>query len=186
MKQIYVALALSGLTGMAHAAADTVVQWNWVPVVSTSPVYQQVNTPQQQCWTEQVTTDASPPADRSYGGTVLGGIAGGLLGHTVGKGSGRDAATAIGAVTGAVLGDKLGNQGSGGSVQQTRQEQHCRTVDNWSQQLTGYSVTYRYGGQQYQTILPYDPGSTLQVQVGITPVQTPPAPASGWAPPPPR
>jgi uncharacterized protein YcfJ len=150
-----------------------------------APIYERVNTPHQDCWTEQVTAEASPQAEHSYGGAVIGGIAGGLLGHTVGKGSGRDAATAIGAATGAIVGDNMANRGGGGPVPQTREERHCRTVDDWSRRLTGYDVRYRYGGREYRTVLPYDPGYALRVRVSITPMEAPPEAGGRWAPPPP-
>jgi uncharacterized protein YcfJ len=191
MRQIIMASALYCLAGLAQAAPDTVTQSDWAPVLSSNPIYQQVNTPRRQCWTEQVTTQASPPAGHDYGGAIIGGIAGGLLGHTLGRGSGRDAATAIGAAAGAIVGDNMADRGDGGPVPQTREEQHCRSVDNWSRQLIGYSVVYRYGGRVYRTELPDDPGYALRVRVSITPIRhatqaggEPPPPS--YPPPPPR
>ena len=53
------------------------------PVISRVPVYQTVSEPQQQCWTESVT---SYEERRSPGGAILGGITGGLIGNTIGRG----------------------------------------------------------------------------------------------------
>lgn len=139
-------------------------------VVSSSPVYESVNTPQQDCWTEQVGYD-NVQRDRSYGGAVVGGIVGGLLGSAIGKGTGRNVATAIGAATGAITGDNIdnGNYGYGyRGPAQPRYEQRCRTVDNWTRQITGYNVVYRYLGHDYTTFLPYDPGPSVRVNVNVS------------------
>ncbi len=185
MRNTLLVLALSSLTGFAQAEQDTVTQLDWAPVVASSPLYEQINTPRQECWTEQVTSQVNRPAERiNYGGALFGGIAGGLLGHAVGRGGGRDAATAIGAATGAVLGDTAAAR-DGGTVSETRDEQHCRTQDNWTQRLVGYSVSYRYRGQEHRTTLTYSPGPAIQVGVSFTPVKTAPAAGTGWAPPPP-
>jgi uncharacterized protein YcfJ len=48
-----VALALGGAAVAAHAASFT----QWAPVIRATPIYTHVSEPQQQCWTERVTTD---------------------------------------------------------------------------------------------------------------------------------
>jgi uncharacterized protein YcfJ len=158
-------------------------------VVSSRPITQQVNTPRQECWTEDVTSTQSQPGDHSYAGAVIGGIAGGILGHTVGHGSGKDVATAVGAATGAIVGDNVDDRGSGISTEQTRQERHCRTVDNWTSQITGYNVVYHYQGREFRSVLPYDPGRELPISVSLMPASAPPsdryAPSPGSYPPPP-
>jgi uncharacterized protein YcfJ len=151
-------------------------------VLSSTPIIQQVNTPRQECWTDSVTTTTQPQAgDRSYAGAVIGGIAGGLLGHTVGKGSGKDVATVAGAVTGAVVGDNVDNRNGSAPVTQTQQNRHCRNIDNWSQQVTGYTVVFRYLGRDFSTVLPYNPGAAVQLTVAVTPAAKPPQ--NGYAPP---
>jgi uncharacterized protein YcfJ len=165
--------------------------WDKARVVSSVPITQDVNTPQQQCWTENVTSVQNQPSDQSLAGTIIGGLAGGILGHTVGGGSGKDLATAAGAVTGAVVGNQIGSQQEGPPVAQTREEQHCRTYDHWTRQITGYRVTYHYRDREFTSVLPYDPGQELRVSVSIAPSMTPavdrygpPAPPS-YPPPPP-
>jgi len=154
-------------------------------VKSTTPIYQQVNRPRQECWTEEVT--ATVPSEHDYGGTILGGITGAILGAQIGKGGGRDAAIAIGAATGAVVGDQAGNKDTPDTVSKTRSERHCRYLDNWTQEISGYRVVYRFDGRDYKVELPYDPGPGVQLSVTIRP--TGPAPRSGAGvppPPPPR
>jgi uncharacterized protein YcfJ len=48
--------------------------------------------------------------------------------------------------------------------------QTCQTVNEVQQRVTGYQVTYDYRGQQFSTVLPQDPGPTLQVRVSVDPV----------------
>jgi uncharacterized protein YcfJ len=130
-------------------------------------VYQTVREPQQQCWTESVT---SYEQQRSAGGVILGGITGGLLGNTVGRGNGRAAATVIGAVVGAAVGDHIANRDSG-TVAVNRPVERCQSVENYRQVLTGYQVTYYYNGRNTTVVLPYDPGPRVPVAVGIAGVQ---------------
>ena len=139
----------------------------YAQVLDSSPVYQQVNVamPRQECYDQQVTYNDYRP---SLGGTIIGGLAGGLLGHSIGRGSGNAWATGIGAVVGAGVGNNIANANSGERVGYQRQ---CTTVNDYQvqQQLAGYDVTYRYGGQVYRTHLPYDPGPQLLVRVNVAP-----------------
>ena len=133
-------------------------------VVSAVPVYERFNEPKRDCWLETTTPQAAAQGDRSPAGALIGGIAGGLLGHQIGKGSGKDAATALGAITGAIVGDRM--QSSPGATQTV---ERCRVTDHWTQRLTGYSVTYRYGGREFSAVLPNDPGRSLRVNVQVSP-----------------
>ncbi len=137
-------------------------------VVARTPVYEEVNTPRRECWTEQVGYEYSAPS-RSYGGAIIGAIAGGILGNQVGKGTGKSVATAVGAATGAIVGDNLDNDGHRyQQVSRPRYEERCRVVDQWERRLAGYNVVYRYQGREYTAFLPYDPGSTVRVRVQVS------------------
>lgn len=184
-------------------------------VISSTPIYERVNEPRRECWTESV---QSAPKERSMAGAVVGGVAGGLLGSQVGGGRGSTAATGAGAVAGAVVGDRvanpdsnrsatggiiggiagglLGSQVGGGSgnkaataagavagvligdrvanPDQPRSEQveRCREVENYRDVIKGYTVTYRYNGQDATTTLPYDPGNSVKVGVSLIQDQT--------------
>ncbi len=161
-----VAPSQAGSRAGSNAFQDTA----WV--VASTPVYEKFNEPRRECWDEQVGYDYPDSVrgpDRNIGGAILGGILGGVLGHSVGKGDGRRAATAIGAITGAVAGDKYDNNRPdlrGEPI--PRIEQRCRNVDNWSRKLSGYNVTYRYQGHEYDTFLPYDPGRSVRVNVDVS------------------
>ena len=167
-KRIIVSLLLiSSGTALADTSPSFVDR---ARVVSSTPIYQQVNEPQRQCWTESVSSDYQPQ-QRSYGGAILGGLVGGLLGNTVGQGNGRTAAAAVGAVTGALVGDNISNNRSNGGDYGPRQVQRCREVDNYHQVVSGYSVDYQYHGQNYNTTLPYDPGKYVSLDVSAVVAQ---------------
>ena len=173
--------------GFGTPVANAVDFTDQAAVVATAPVYERVNAPKQECWNESVTTQA-PSSGGSPLGAIVGGIAGGVIGHQIGSGRGNAVATGVGAVAGAVIGDKVDPNGgvitgraSAGPQEQVIQR--CRTVDNWQQVIRGYDVTYRYNGRDITIRMPYDPGPTVQVAVGVIQDQRPPVSYNG---PPPR
>lgn len=160
------ASAIALMTVTTAAFADrTATFTDRAPVVSSTPIYQQVNEPRRECWAETVGSEYRS-ADRSYGGAIIGGVVGGLLGNTLGKGNGRTAAAAVGAVTGAMVGDNIDNDGYRYN-RQPRQVERCRSYDNYRQIITGYNVVYRYQGRDMTTTLPYDPGRYLTLNVNV-------------------
>lgn len=126
-------------------------------VLQSTPMYQQVASPQRICDTATVTV----PGQKSGAGAVMGAVAGGAVGNAVGQGTGRALATVIGVVGGAVLGDRI--EGSGPS--HTQPVTQCHTQYVYENRLLGYQVTYEYGGRQYQVQWPHDPGSHIPLQV---------------------
>lgn len=146
-------------------------------VVSSAPVYERVPDPKQECWMETVSSTGvatqSVPQERSIGGALLGGVVGGVVGNQIGQGNGNSVATAAGAIAGALIGDRVANQDQNGQSQQVtqapqvRQEQHCRTIENYKDVIRGYDVTYRYSGKDVTVRLPYQPGDTVQVGVRL-------------------
>jgi uncharacterized protein YcfJ len=172
--------AFMALAMQVAAAADFV---DTAPVVASTAIFEHVNAPRQECWNEQVTTQA-PSNGGSPLGAIVGGIAGGVIGHQIGNGRGNAVATGIGAVTGAVIGDKVdpnggvfnGNANGGTSSQVV---QRCRTVDNWQDVVRGYNVTYRYNGRDVTVRLPYDPGPDVRVSVSLVPDRRPPVSYNG-------
>ena len=158
--RITAVLLLTALAAPAFATNYT----DSAPVVSSVPVYQSVNEPRQQCWTESVT---SYEERRSPGGAILGGLTGGLLGSTIGRGTGRGPSTVAGVFLGALVGDHLGNLDNS-AVAVTRPVQRCHTVESYRQVLTGYQVTYNYNGRNTTIVLPYDPGPRVPIQVRVT------------------
>ncbi len=209
-------ILLSALLATGWAGAQASDFTDTAQVISATPIYEQVNEPRQECWTETVSGSSSrhqgdrslagpllggaagaivgnqvgrgsgntaatavggavgavagdrvsnPGSDRSYTGAILGGLAGAILGNQVGQGNGNKAATAVGAIAGAMVGDHMDN--SAPAYAQPEQVRRCRTVDNYRQVIKGYNVVYRYNGHDVTTTLPYDPGRTVTVGVGI-------------------
>lgn len=137
-------------------------------VLSSTPIYDTVNEPRRECWTETVGHESRSYRDgNSTGGAVLGAIAGGLIGSTVGKGNGKVAAAAVGAATGAVVGDRW-NDGGSRYESRPRQVERCRTHDDYRQVVSGYDVRYRFQDREYSTHLPYDPGKWLTLNVSFS------------------
>jgi uncharacterized protein YcfJ len=68
------------------------------------------------------------------------------------------------------VGDRLDNRDRGREVIYEREVRRCRMVDQWETRISGYLVTYEYGGRSYTTVLPYDPGHRLAVRVNVEPV----------------
>ena len=107
---------------------------------------------------------ANPDANRSYTGAAVGAVAGGLLGNQAGNGAGKGAATAAGTIAGAMIGDRVATQQTGAAAQPV---QRCRTIETSREVIKGYDVVYRYNGRDVTTTLPYNPGKTVKVGVGV-------------------
>jgi uncharacterized protein YcfJ len=45
----------------------------------------------------------------------------------------------------------------------------CQTVDHYSTQTNGYTVTYLYNGRSYTTEMSYDPGDHVRISVDVQP-----------------
>jgi len=54
-----------------------------------------------------------------------------------------------------------------------QQQRRCSIVTEQRarEHLSGYRVTYRYGGETKTTVLSYDPGEQLRVNVSLSPMQ---------------
>jgi uncharacterized protein YcfJ len=136
-------------------------------VLASTPIYETINEPRRECWTETVGYETRSRREGGAGGAVLGAIAGGLIGSTVGKGDGKVAAAAVGAATGAVVGDRM-QQGGTRYESVPQQVERCETHDNFREVISGYDVRYRFEGREYVTRLPYDPGKWLTLNVSFT------------------
>ncbi len=134
-------------------------------VVAVKEVSETVVTPREECQDVAVQKQAPVKDDKRVAGTVIGGVAGGLLGSTIGGGTGRTVATIAGAAGGAYA----GNQVQKGMQQRdvvTSTERRCKTVNDTSQKLIGYDVTYRYDGKEGTLRTQAKPGPTLPVKDG--------------------
>lgn len=163
-------IMLAAVSSGSAVAADYV---DTAKVISSRAVFERVSEPKQECWNETVnstgTVTQSGSGEHSIGGALLGGLIGGVVGSQVGQGHGNTAATGAGAIAGAIIGDHVANQNAQQTVQvpQTREEQHCRQVENYRDVIRGYDVTYRYNGREISTRMPYQPGTTVRVGVSV-------------------
>lgn len=149
--------------------------YQYAKVLAADPIYQTVSytVPVEQC-TEQTVSYRDQPAARSATGPILGAIIGGALGNAVGhKKRNKQVGTVVGAVLGGTIGADISRKRRA-SYEPVRYgtEQVCRVVDEqrYEEQVTGYRVTYLYGGETYRTTMDRDPGSSLRVNVRVTPL----------------
>ncbi|MGA7951307.1 MAG: glycine zipper 2TM domain-containing protein [Thiobacillaceae bacterium] len=173
MKFRPIVIALATVMGLGAASAQADYRPGFpdkARVISSTPVYDRINEPRQQCWTETVGYDEEVYRSRNdNGGAILGAITGGLLGSTVGRGAGRVAGAAIGAATGAVIGDRIDGDDHYYRRARPRQVEHCQVSDSFRDVVVGYDVVYSYHGQQYSTRMANDPGRWLDVNVEVSP-----------------
>lgn len=178
MKTVLTTLALVASLGAAGAHAQSSPQaQEFGTLVYKTPVYAQVNTPQNQCATREQTVSRAPTG----AGGLVGALVGGGIGNAFGGGAGRAAATGIGVLAGALIGDRVE---SDATPPVTTAVQECHVVNRVGYQVTGYDVVYEYKGQRYGARLNSDPGelgSSLALNltpVGATPVGAAPVAAT--------
>jgi uncharacterized protein YcfJ len=153
-------LLLSSLAGAAALASLPASAMDILaPVVSSTPVVQQVAVPRQVCNNQAYITQAP----RSGAGALMGALAGGAAGNAIGDGGGRAAATMIGLVGGAMLGDRI--EGGAPQIQNLPQ---CATQTFYENRVSHYNVIYEYQRTQFTAQMLNDPG--LYVRLQVTPV----------------
>lgn len=153
------------VTGGAVTGYRTMTQPTAAEVVAVKEVMQTVTTPRQECKEVPVQKKAPVKDEHRVAGTVIGGVAGGLLGNQIGGGRGKTVATVAGAAGGAYAGNQIQKNMQDKDVVTTT-ETRCTTVNETSQKLAGYEVTYRLDGQQKVVRTSFRPGATLPVKDG--------------------
>ncbi|WP_066271882.1 glycine zipper 2TM domain-containing protein [Hydrogenophaga palleronii] len=177
-KSMMKGVAVGGLAMVVISAAsvtgyNTLMKPQVADVVAVKEVMETVVTPREQCENVAVQHQAPVKDQNRIAGTVIGGVAGGLLGSAVGGGSGKTLATVAGAAAGGYAGNQVQKNMQRKDVTTTT-ERRCKTVNEKSQKLSGYSVTYRLDGQQGTVRTSFKPGATLPVKDGKVDT-TPPA-----------
>jgi uncharacterized protein YcfJ len=160
-KRIVPIAALTAFAGVCSAAPDYT---DTAQVISSTPIIERVTEQRQEC--TPVAAAPAPARERGLLGPIVGGVAGAVVGSQVGRGSGRTAATAAGAIAGTVIGDRVGNADVDRAAG-AQPAQHCRLVESTHDMVRGYNVVYRYNGRDIATTLPYNPGSTVRVAIGV-------------------
>ncbi len=164
-------IAMVVLGAGAVGGYQTLAKPKEAQVLSVKEVMTTVSTPREVCENVAVQRQAPVKDEHRIAGTVVGGLAGGLLGSTIGKGSGKTVATVAGAAAGGYAGNQVQNNMQKNDTVTTT-ERRCRTVNEKSQKLSGYDVTYRFDGQEATARTSFKPGATLPVkdgQVDLTP-----------------
>ncbi|MGB5626320.1 MAG: glycine zipper 2TM domain-containing protein [Woeseiaceae bacterium] len=175
------ALILLGTAGSALADPDYRVarndraMYDYAKVISSQPIidYVTVKTPVRECWEEMQYYTVDRRARHGGGATLVGAIIGGVIGHQVGSGRGNDAATVAGTLIGAAIGNDAAQRRHNGYGEEriARPVERCETrfQAHQEERIDGYRVTYRYHGQKYSTVMPYDPGQKIRVRVDVRP-----------------
>ena len=170
-------LALGGVAMVVLGAGGVTYQQlskpKFADVVSSKEVYEVVVTPREQCEDVQVQHQAPVKDKNRLAGTAIGAVAGGLLGSTIGGGKGKTLATVGGAAAGGYAGNQVQKNMQEKDVT-TSTERRCKTVQDKSQKLVGYNVTYRLDGKEATARTSFKPGATLPVKDGKVDT-TPPA-----------
>ncbi len=181
-------LVILGAVGVSAAAFADPPRWakdrdhysdryrdnDYARVVDVEPIVRRVRvtTPDRECWNETQQVYPSRPMG-SAGSMILGGLIGGVIGHQIGHGD-RHTPTLAGAIVGAAIGNEVGQQRVDrdeytAPVERTVQRCNVTYRDNWEERTDGYRVTYVYNGQEHTTIMPYDPGERIHVDVNVRP-----------------
>jgi uncharacterized protein YcfJ len=134
-------------------------------VVAVKEVMETVVTPQERCNEVAVKHQAPVQDEHRVAGSVIGGLAGGLLGSQIGGGKGKTLATVAGAAAGGYAGNQVQKNMQERDAVVTN-ERRCRTVNEKSQKIVGYDVTYRLAGKEGVVRTSFRPGATLPVKGG--------------------
>ena len=165
-------IAMVVLGSGAVTGYKAITKPEFADVVAVKEVFETVVTPHEQCEDVKVQHRAPVKDEHRIAGSVVGGLAGGLLGSAVGGGKGKTLATIAGAAAGGYAGNRVQkNLQDKDAV--TTTEHRCKTVNEKSQKVAGYKVTYRLDGKEGVVRTTFRPGATLPVkdgQVVTTPV----------------
>jgi uncharacterized protein YcfJ len=165
------ALADSGYGGSRQDRAV----YDYAKVISAEAIvnYVTVKAPVRECWEEMQYYTVDRRRAHGGGGTLVGAVLGGVIGHQFGSGRGNDAATVAGSLIGAAIGSEASRQRYKGYGEEriARPVERCETrfQSHQEERIEGYRVTYRYNGQKYSTVMPYDPGNRIRVRVDVRP-----------------
>lgn len=162
-----VVLGAGAVTGYRTIAAPRSAD-----VITVKDVMGTVITPKERCADVAVRHQAPVKDEHRVAGSVIGGLAGGLLGNQIGGGDGKKLATVAGVAAGGYAGNRVQkNMQERDEVVTT--ERRCRTVNEKSQKIVGYDVTYRLAGREGVVRTSFRPGATLPVKNGQVVVTAP-------------
>ncbi len=158
-------IAMVVLGAGAVGGYKTIAAPRQAEVLAVKDVTATVLTPQERCDDVAVKHQAPVQDEHRVAGSVIGGLAGGLLGSQIGGGNGKTLATVAGVAAGGYAGNRVQkNMQEQDAVVTT--ERRCRTVNEKSQKVVGYDVTYRLDGKENVVRTTFRPGATLPVKNG--------------------
>ena len=166
-------IAMVVLGAGAVTGFKTMMKPEFADVVAVKDVVHTTMTPRESCEDVQVQHQTPVKDEHRIAGSLVGGVAGGLLGSTVGGGRGKTLATVAGAAAGGYAGNQVQKNMQEKDVVTTT-ERRCKTVNERSQKVVGYNVTYRLEGKDGVVRTSFKPGPKLPVKDGQV-VTTPPA-----------
>ncbi|MBC7939807.1 MAG: glycine zipper 2TM domain-containing protein [Chitinophagaceae bacterium] len=168
-KSMVKGIAVGGIAmvvlGAGAVGYKTMATPEFADVVAVKDVVQTTVTPRESCEDVQVQRQAPVKDEHRIAGSVVGGVAGGLLGSTVGGGNGKTLATVAGAAAGGYAGNRIQKNMQEKDVV-TSTERRCKTVNEKSQKVVGYDVTYRLDGKDGVVRMSSKPGDKLPVKGG--------------------
>ena len=165
-------IAMVVLGAGAVSGYRTMTKPEFAEVVAVKEVIETMVTPQEKCEDVKVQHRAPVKDEHRIAGSVAGGLAGGLLGSAVGGGKGKTLATVAGVAAGGYAGNQIQKKMQEKDVVTTT-EHRCKTVNEKSQKVVGYNVTYRLDGKDGVVRTSFKPGPTLPVKDGQVVVTTP-------------
>ena len=155
-----VVVAAGGVTGY-----QAMTKPKFAEVLAVKEAKEKITTPREKCEQVQVQKQAPVKDQHRATGTIVGGVAGGLLGSTIGGGTGKTVATVAGAAAGAYTGNQVQKNMQQKDVV-TATETRCKTIDETSEKLLGYDVTYRLEGKEGKVRMSFNPGAQIPVRDG--------------------
>lgn len=144
-----------------------------VPVTAVEPIMQYVTRkiPTETCRDERVRVE-QPGANHSATPGILGAVIGGVVGGALGQDSRyQPVAAGAGALLGASVGTDISHNRNAKSYYVTEQRCEIDYELRDEENIIGYRVSYLYGDRIYQTETRQRPGSTIKLQVEISPLQ---------------
>ena len=155
-----VVVAAGGVTGY-----QAMTKPKFAEVLAVKEAKEKITTPREKCEQVQVQKQAPVKDQHRATGTIVGGVAGGLLGSRIGGGTGKTVATVAGAAAGAYTGNQVQKNMQQKDVVTTT-ETRCKTIDETSEKLLGYDVTYRLEGKEGKVRMSFNPGTQIPVRDG--------------------
>lgn len=175
MKTKFIATALSAAllmtasSGFADSSRhyqqdyEAAMYYDYAKVTRVEPVYGYG--PSRDCGYQPAALSSGGNGKAPVTAMVVGGLVGGLVGSQIAGNGNHTVGAVAGAATGATAGYFIGRGQDGETLY--AYDDGCREQRHRS--ITGYDVTYKYGGQTFHSRLPYDPGKRLRLQVALQP-----------------